>query len=184
MTLSDVLPTLLDAIGADASIPGDIDGRSVWAALQGSPETPATPDYVTHGYAGMALYRAPWKLVDPESPRLYHVYDDPSEERDLAADHPEIVAALVAVADAWPRGPELDKTLFDIFLDPDSFGGPEDRQPWADVARDRVADPVGVSAGADCGRPPRRVSTGSGSGPCRTGGAVRPTGRPPHAAGS
>ena len=136
MTISDVLPTLLDAVGAADSIPEGIDGRSQWAALRGETGS-ETPDYATVGLEGMALYRPPWKLVDPDSPQLYQIYDDPEEERDLAAVRPEIVEALVAAARAWPRGPELDRSMLDIFLDPDSFGGPEDREPWADVARER-----------------------------------------------
>ena len=80
-----------------------------------------------------AIYHPPWKLVDPESPRLYQIVDDPLEEEDVAGDHPKIVAALVAAALAWPRGPESTQSLFDVFLDPDSIGGSEDgRAPWAD----------------------------------------------------
>lgn len=139
MTMSDVLPTLLEAIGAEEQIPADLDGRSQWAALRGEATGSTKSDYVTTGYAGMALYRTPWKLIDPESPRLYHIYDDPLEEKDLAADHPEIVEELVAAAKAWPRGLESVESMFSIILDPDSFGGPENREPWADVARERAA---------------------------------------------
>jgi arylsulfatase A-like enzyme len=138
MTMSDVLPTLLDAIGAENQIPTDLDGRSQWAALRGDATGSATSDYVTTGYAGMALYRTPWKLIDPKSPRLYHIYDDPLEEKDLAADRPEIVEELVAAAKAWPRGPESAESMLDILMDPDAFGGVEDREPWADVARKRA----------------------------------------------
>ena len=141
MTMSDVLPTLLDAIGAEESIPADLDGASQWASLRGEAADAATPDYVTTGYAGMALYRAPWKLVDPESPRLYHIYDDPFEEKDLAANQPAIVETLVAAANAWPRGPESGESMLSFLMDPDSFGGAEDREPWADIARERTTHP-------------------------------------------
>ena len=66
------------------------------------------------------------------------MYSDPYEERDVAAEHPELVAALSAAIEAWPRGPEMEQSLLEILLDPDRFGGPEDREPWADVARNRV----------------------------------------------
>jgi arylsulfatase A-like enzyme len=138
MTISDVLPTLLDAIGHGDSIPDDLDGRSQWAALRGDSKGSETRDYVVSGYVGMALYRAPWKLIDPESPRLYHIFNDPREEKDVASEHPAIVEALVAAANAWPRGPHSELSMLDILLDPDSFGGPEDREPWADVARERA----------------------------------------------
>jgi arylsulfatase A-like enzyme len=138
MTISDVLPTLLDAIGEDDAIPDDLDGRSQWAALRGDSKGSEVSDYVISGFVGMALYRAPWKLVDPDSPRLYHIYRDPREEKDLASDHPKIVDSLVAAANAWPRGPSSEVSMLGILLDPDSFGGPEDREPWADVAQKRV----------------------------------------------
>ena len=138
ITASDLLPTILEGIGAVGAIPEDLDGRSQWRALQGQAEA-VTPDYLTSGLEGLALYRPPWKLVDPDAPRLYHIYDDPFEKRDLAAEHPEMVAELVAATRAWPRGPALDRSMIEIFWDPDSFGGVEDRAPWADVARQRAA---------------------------------------------
>jgi len=138
ITASDVLPTILDAIGAADAIPENLDGRSQWLSLLGQAKT-ETPDYVTSGIEGIALYRPPWKLVDPDAPQLYHIYDDPFENRDLATEHPDIVAALVAAARAWPRGPALDRSMLEIFWDPDSFGGIEDRAPWADSARQRAA---------------------------------------------
>ena len=139
MTVSDVLPTLMDAVGGGEGIPDDLNGRSQWGALRGEPES-ETPDYVTSGLEGIALYRTPWKLIDPDAPRLYQIYDDPLEEHDLAADRPEIVEELRAAALAWPRGPEMDRSMLDILRDPDSFGGPEDRPPWADVAREHLKD--------------------------------------------
>ena len=137
VSASDLLPTILEAIGAVDAIPDDLDGRSQWRALLGQAET-EIPDYLTSGLEGLALYRSPWKLSDPDAPRLYHIYDDPFEEHDLAAEQVELVAALVAAARAWPRGPALDRSVLEIFLDPDSFGGIEDREPWADVARERT----------------------------------------------
>ena len=74
MTISDVLPTLLDAIGEAARIPKDLDGRSQWAALQGASGGSETPDYVTRGMLGMAVYRAPWKLHATDPPQLYDIY--------------------------------------------------------------------------------------------------------------
>ena len=137
-SISDVLPTLLDAIGEAHRIPADLDGRSQWRALLGGTASSATPDYLIHGLRDIALYRAPWKLHATEPPQLYNVYSDPYEERDVATEHPELVAALSAAIEAWPRGPEMEQSLLEILLDPDRFGGPEDREPWTDVARNRV----------------------------------------------
>lgn len=137
ISVSDVLPTLLEAIGKSESIPTDLAGTSQWQALLGNETNLETPDYATYGLEGMALYRAPWKLIDPDSPRLYHIYDDPKEKRDRAAEEPEIVEELVAAAEDWPAGGSVASKIIDMLFDPDRFGGPEDRDPWADVARER-----------------------------------------------
>lgn len=140
MTISDVLPTLLDAIGAADQVPDDLDGASQWGVLRGTGPS-RTPDYVIGDTGAMALYRAPWKLVlQGDAPRLYDVFADPTEERDLAAEEPERVASMKAAAEAWPRHSRAGETSPLLFLwDPDGFGGPEDRAPWADVARERAA---------------------------------------------
>jgi arylsulfatase A-like enzyme len=139
MTISDVLPTLLEAIGAAERIPDDLDGASQWAALRGAGAS-AIRDYLVTGFEETALYRPPWKLVTSDPPRLYDVYADPLEERDLAEREPERVAAMQAAVDAWPwRERSEASSLLELVRDPDRFGGAEDRPPWADVARDRAA---------------------------------------------
>ena len=139
MTISDVLPTLLEAIGASEQIPDDLNGASQWGALSETGPS-ATPDYVISGYQGMAYYRAPWKLVPGDPPRLYDVFADPLEGHDLAAAHPDRVAELSEAAEAWPKTVRDEATsLLGLLWDPDTFGGAEDRAPWADVARQRAA---------------------------------------------
>lgn len=141
MTISDLLPTLLDAIGAADRIPADLDGASQWGVLSGTGPS-RTPDYVIGDTGAMALYRAPWKLVlQNGEQRLYDVFADPTESRDVAAEHPERVASMAAAAEAWPRHVRPGETSPLSFLwDPDGFGGPEDRAPWADVARERARE--------------------------------------------
>ncbi|MEM9177091.1 MAG: hypothetical protein AAGC67_17875 [Myxococcota bacterium] len=142
VSASDVLPTLLEAIGAADAIPPDLDGASQWAALVGTGES-ARPDYLVSGADGDALYRPPWKLTLSDPPRLHDVYSDPTEERDVAARHPTLVDALRARAAGWPSRERPGATsLLGFLLDPDRFGGPEDRVPWlaAALARDRTAD--------------------------------------------
>ncbi|MCP4004713.1 MAG: arylsulfatase [bacterium] len=140
MTISDLLPTLMEAIGAADAIPGDLNGRSQWAALNGDPSNSETPDYVTTGLFGeAAFYRPPWKLHVTDPPELYDVFDDPYEERNVAGENPEVVEALLQATEAWPRGRATSATIADSFFDPDLFGGREDREPWADVARERAS---------------------------------------------
>ncbi len=137
MSMSDVLPTLLAAVDREDAIPKDLDGANQWMALEGK-SVSDTPDYLIFGYQGAALYSAPWKLHITEPPKLYDVYADPLETRDLASKHPEVVHALSEKYAAWPIGEREGTSPLGVLLDPDTFGGPEDRPPWADVARERA----------------------------------------------
>ncbi|MDE0886827.1 MAG: sulfatase-like hydrolase/transferase [Myxococcota bacterium] len=146
VTARDVLPTLLQAAGRAAAIPAGLDGSGRLSAILES-DTSAdgmagVGDYRVQGMTGVALIRPPWKLVlvsagpfsDPV-PELYQIYDDPHEEKDLAAGHSERVANLLEALEAWPLGPEVHASLGSILLDPDAFGGgEEDREPWAEAA--------------------------------------------------
>jgi len=145
VTALDVVPTLLEAAGLPGHIPGDLDGISRWSAIRDEPMSPAEelhpPDYRVQGIGGVALIRPPWKLVLPPTlpflapvPELYQIYEDPSESRDLAARHPTRVAHLHAALEAWPLGPEIHAPLYRVIIDPDAFGGPEDRLPWGEAA--------------------------------------------------
>ena len=147
VTAQDVLPTLLQAVGLGARIPDDLDGVSRWRAIQAdeakSPAGDPTPDFRVEGLGQVALIRFPWKLVVPRppfpwmdaTPELYQILDDPREENDLAAEDPERVRTLQAALEAQPLGDPVHASLFSIALDPDAFGGPEDRAPWAESAR-------------------------------------------------
>jgi arylsulfatase A-like enzyme len=48
------------------------------------------------------VYAGGWKLIaDGDTPELYHLPDDPMEERDRAGEHPEKVVELRALLDDW-----------------------------------------------------------------------------------
>ncbi|MBW2726686.1 MAG: sulfatase-like hydrolase/transferase [Deltaproteobacteria bacterium] len=144
VSVSDMLPTLLDAAGLAGNIPADLDGQSRWRTLVDGSETDAHSDYAVTAPGGLAYYRGPWKLVIPHSllpfgdppPELYHIWDDPTEATDLAQTHAELVDELVAAAEAMPRGPSVHGSLLTVLRDPDRFGGPEGREkPWAEAAK-------------------------------------------------
>ena len=105
--LTDVLPTILEATGAQypASFRGreilPPEGRSMLAALRGAVVPDGTLYWEHTGNA--ALRRGQWKLVreHPRAWELYNVVEDRSELHDLAAHHPEVVAELAAVWQAW-----------------------------------------------------------------------------------
>jgi arylsulfatase A-like enzyme len=140
VTVQDVVPTVLEAAGVPAN---GLDGTSKLDVLTTGASPVEHADYAVTALGDVAFYRGPWKLVLPASanpfsdptPRLYHFYEDPTESQDRAAQFPELVTELRAAAEAWPRGPEIHGSLFRVVWDLDRFGGPEDREPWAEYAR-------------------------------------------------
>lgn len=97
----DVLPTLV-AIAGDKP-PEGIDGISVLPALKGDaqPELSGRHLYWEFFEGGFkqAARRGDWKVVRPaaEAPlELYHLDRDPSEARDIAGEHPEVIEQFEA----------------------------------------------------------------------------------------
>lgn len=131
----DVVPTVLELAGIDAPETIDsvaqspIDGTSFAYLLDGdgasSPGRHVTQHFEMFG--SRALYHRGWKAVtfhpvgpiygdglDPNAAfdddvwELYHVAEDLSEVRDLAAEHPELVAELV---ERWWEEAERNQVL-------------------------------------------------------------------------
>jgi arylsulfatase A len=114
----DWLPTLLELIGEKA--PEDIDGISFAPTLRGEKQAPRAFLYrESPGYGGQQMVRmGDWKLLrrnlNPITKRksaparesgatgatteLYNLSMDPGEQKDVAAEHPEIVENLLALA--------------------------------------------------------------------------------------
>ena len=132
-SVSDVLPTLLEAVGGGEIIPEDIDGASQWRSLSKGETTPK-PDYLVTGFDNVSLYQPPWKLITGDRLELYNVFTDPTESVDLAAKHPKRVTQMQTIIENWPAGEERGVEIMEILFDMDTFGGPEDRLPWAEAA--------------------------------------------------
>jgi arylsulfatase A-like enzyme len=105
----DLLPTMAQLTGIDP--PEGIDGISYLPTLLGNSRAQEVHDYLywefTEQGGKRALHRGDWKVVqnrvsraDPGAVELYNLANDPSEAKDLAAEHPEIVAELTAMMDA------------------------------------------------------------------------------------
>lgn len=108
----DILPTVADAAGV--APPKDIDGTSLLPLLRGD-ETAGfgeRPFFYIRGLEIQAVRLGDWKLQlaaeghpyrmkipEPPEPRLHNLREDPSESRDLAADHPDIVAKLLRLVE-------------------------------------------------------------------------------------
>jgi arylsulfatase A-like enzyme len=115
----DLYPTLLSAAGADPSAWEHSDGVDQLPALRGEPEAPGHD--ALHWDCGFqwAVRHGDWKLRHADDgpharallrtehaelgvgDRLTHLGEDIGEERDLAAEHPELVAELTARHRAW-----------------------------------------------------------------------------------
>ena len=96
----DVLPTLGDVAGAK-KIPAGIDGMSMARALRGRPQPTHEFLYWEFHERGFqqAVRMGRWKAVrlKPEAAlELYDLQTDPGEQRDVAADRPEIIAKIEA----------------------------------------------------------------------------------------
>ena len=116
--LCDLAPTLLELLAIDE--PPGLDGRSLAAAFHDG-ELDDQPVYLETTSTELSFDLAPlfgvrtgeWKLVTGARPHLWHLADDPGELKDVAADHPEVVASLtrklVDLRDG--RGPALDRDV-------------------------------------------------------------------------
>ncbi len=111
--LMDILPTLAETCRAPlpASRAGvslaPPSGISLLPAFRGE-EIPPRPIPLAHqGARGLRL--GEWKLVwgkrqaDPVRWSLHHLPSDPGETRDLASEHPDKVAELSGLWEAWAR---------------------------------------------------------------------------------
>ncbi|MEX2215060.1 MAG: arylsulfatase [Phycisphaeraceae bacterium] len=102
----DWLPTLMDLIGASDTVPKDVDGISLAPTLLGNPKQKER-DYIFfdfNGYGGQQAVRAgDWKAVRRNIHKgnitleLYNLKDDIGESKDVAGQHPDIIAKMEAV---------------------------------------------------------------------------------------
>lgn len=142
VTVNDVLPTLASAIGSNSFDQTAADGISQWQYLKQEAPAPSR-DFIAVSRFNQAYFRDGWKLVLPNDgeAELYKPAEDPSETANLAPDHPEIVGDLKAALQDFPRGATVDDPLWKVFVDPDLFGGKEDREPFAGV-EGKIAGPL------------------------------------------
>jgi arylsulfatase A-like enzyme len=108
----DWLPTLFELIGASNARPEDVDGISFAPTLMGKVQ-PTRPFLYREspGYGGQQSVRVgDWKAIrtnlnpparskdlSPRALELYNLKDDPAETRDVATQHPDIVAKMTAI---------------------------------------------------------------------------------------
>ncbi|RMF43515.1 MAG: arylsulfatase [Planctomycetota bacterium] len=124
---TDVLATLAEIVGFDLPADAGEDSYSLAAVLRPGTSQLDHPPVIHHAANGrFAVRRGPWKLVMPHGKlpiELYHLPDDPSEARNVAEEHPDIVA-------------QLQEAITKIVLDGRTTQGPaqpNDTGYWADL---------------------------------------------------
>lgn len=121
--VTDLVPTLLERIGVEAPATVDgvpqrpIQGRSFAAALDGSTAGAVRGPQYFEVAGHRAIVADGWKAVtfhtagtdfDDDRWELYHLAHDPTETRDLAAQHPDRLASLIEL---WWREARANQVL-------------------------------------------------------------------------
>jgi arylsulfatase A len=130
----DLFPTLARAAGvsfATISERGPIDGIDLTPALTGTGAC-AERDHLYWEYAAgggsQAVRQGDWKAVRRQAKKpgssleLYDLASDPTESRDVAKDHPEVVRSLATIMNARTPSPIEDWNLTPAPLPPSPAG--------------------------------------------------------------
>ncbi len=106
----DLMPTLMEIVGAAQRTPKDIDGLSFAHTLLGQPHKQRRHDFLFwefHGYGGQQAVRlGDWKGVRQRMHKgntrieLYNLKTDSAEKHDLAQQHPEVVGRIERIMSA------------------------------------------------------------------------------------
>lgn len=115
----DILPTFAALAGAKLPADRKLDGVNIGSLLTGEKDAKGHDTfYYYRGLRLEAVRHGDWKLQlaaptkknkdDPFTPKLYNLKDDVGESKDVAADNPEVVKQLRALADAMKDDLGLD----------------------------------------------------------------------------
>mgnify|MGYP000243356028 CR=1 FL=1 len=105
VSLMDIYPTLLDAVGRPALATRGLDGVSLLPALHGSPVLPHRELFFSTRPDQASIKSGGWKLYQFKGRyQLYDLRSDLGEQRDLARVRPDVVAALVPRIRSWLAG--------------------------------------------------------------------------------
>jgi len=112
----DILPTFARLVGAEPPADRMIDGKDIWPLMAGQPgaKSPHEAYFYYKGYALEAVRSGQWKLrlkrvatagpdgkkkAEAVAAELYDLEADIGEQRNLLAEHPDVVQRLLALAD-------------------------------------------------------------------------------------
>lgn len=144
-SILDLLPTFAEMAGAEPPADRVIDGRSIAGLLRGDTDNlEERPFFYYFGHQLQALRVGRWKLIlqideypeEPTSlwyamldglferhyrlkakPELYDLEADIGETTDVAAEHPEVVERLTAIADEFDTAMQADKRVLPMLGD-------------------------------------------------------------------
>ncbi len=106
VTSIDILPTVLDALGVAPPQANPFDGKSILPLLSGATQEHHDVIYWNSGppKGEWAVRQGDWKARGYlKTVELYNLANDPSEQVDLAQQHPEKAVALQKLHAAWLR---------------------------------------------------------------------------------
>jgi arylsulfatase A-like enzyme len=116
LTAMDLMPTFARLAGADVPADRVIDGKDVWPVLSRQPGavSPHEAFFYHQGNQLRAVRSGPWKLFPPgknarnrgasdKAPQaeLYDLQNDVGEKVNVAGDHPDVVARLLKLFEAF-----------------------------------------------------------------------------------
>jgi arylsulfatase A-like enzyme len=97
----DLLPTLAEVAGA--AVPAGVDGLSIAPTLFGRAAEQKKHEYLYWEFMGWtAIRQNHWRAVKPVRATEWELYDlskDPGETKNVAADHPTVLAKLAVLAE-------------------------------------------------------------------------------------
>jgi len=106
--LTDFVPTVLEATGIAYQAPAGrevlpLEGRSMLGVFRGDEDEVPQADMYWEHVGNSAVRRGQWKLVREYGSdwELYDLSESRTEENDVAAENPDLVATLVADYEAW-----------------------------------------------------------------------------------
>lgn len=103
----DMLPTLIDLLELDIEKPLQFDGQSIVNELLGSGGLEGQRTLITDSqrketpekWRKSCTMRGKWRLINGKE--LYNVENDPSQKKDIASQHPDLVSDLRAEYEKW-----------------------------------------------------------------------------------